>query len=268
MNASSAEGRWALVVPCYNEAQRLDLHAFSAFLEGHPRFELLFVDDGSIDETLALIQRFAEGQGKRVRVATLARNHGKAEAVRVGLGEAIASGCDLVGYWDADLATPLNDAAAFAAQMVRRPRIDAVLGSRIRMLGHPIVRNPLRHYLGRGFATGASLILRLGIYDSQCGAKLFRNTPHLRAAVAHPFTTQWVFDVELLARLVALYREEGVSDPETIIVEQPVSRWRDVAGSKVKGLAFLAAARDLAHIERTYGRRLGGRLGRIHNPLQ
>ena len=115
-------------------------------------------------------------------------------------------GCKITGFWDADLATPLEQIVDLAAVLLADPKLLMVFGARVRLLGRNIQRQPVRHYLGRCFATTASTLLRLPIYDTQCGAKLFRITPELGVVLADPFQSRWIFDVELLARFMARHR--------------------------------------------------------------
>jgi glycosyltransferase involved in cell wall biosynthesis len=104
-----------LVVPCYNEAARLDERAFLAWATAAPpHLSLLFVDDGSTDDTQRVLQRLAAAAPGRVRTLALTPNGGKAEAVRRGMLQACASAAR-VGYWDADLATPLEALSDFEA---------------------------------------------------------------------------------------------------------------------------------------------------------
>src|SRR5262245_38000745 len=166
-----------IVVPCYDEARRLQPDAFLRACREMPGLRFHFVDDGSRDGTLALLRGLAEQAPDRIAVLALAANAGKAEAVRAGVREAIAKGCDYVGWWDADLATPLAEAPRFAAVLDERPRCEIVFGARVQMLGRTIERHALRHYAGRVFATMASQALALPVYDTQCGAKLLRATP-------------------------------------------------------------------------------------------
>ncbi|MDF1501890.1 glycosyltransferase [Roseisolibacter sp. H3M3-2] len=241
-----------LVVPCYNEASRLDLPAFAQALAEQSALALLFVDDGSADATRALLDAFADAHPGRVGVYAMSRNGGKAAAVRAGLLRALSAAadgeCSIVGYWDADLATPLPVAAEMAALLHDRPACVAVLGSRVRLLGRCIDRRPVRHYLGRVFATVASAALRMPVYDTQCGAKLFRAGPALARALEAPFTSRWAFDVELLARL----REAtGWCDADESFVELPLLAWHDVAGSKMRAGAALRAGLDLLRIAAT-----------------
>ncbi len=94
-------------------------------------------------------------------------------------------------------------------------------------------------------------MLRLPIYDTQCGAKIFRITPDLRFVLDSPFQSRWIFDVEILARFLAIYKNDPVR-LSNLIYESPLRRWEDVAGSKVGTLDFLKAIGELVRIRNTY----------------
>lgn len=239
----------AIVVPCYNEAKRLDLDAFARALAQFPALQMLFVDDGSSDGTQKVLASLTT-RSDRARLLALERNRGKGEAVRQGMLSAFSESPEWVGYWDADLATPF-DALRDFFEVARDPRIEVILGSRVKILGRDIQREAHRHYFGRVFATGASLVLGFPIYDTQCGAKLFRVTPRTKALFAEPFVSRWVFDVELLARYDAAARRDG-EDPVNsgLLFELALRRWHHVPGSKVHASDSLRAALDLWRIYR------------------
>ena len=240
-----------IVVPCFNEAARLRGDAFRAYCARVPDVDFLFVDDGSTDATQARLRELERELPGRVGVLALERNRGKAEAVRQGMRAAFKSGAELVGYWDADLATPLDEIARFRAVLATHPGVGWVMGARVQLLGRMVRRSPIRHYLGRIFATGVSLFLDLPVYDTQCGAKLLRNEAGLAALFDEPFCVNWTFDVELLARL---RRARGLSAARDSLYELPLERWEDVAGSKVKAGDFFVAFGEVARLWRRYGR--------------
>jgi glycosyltransferase involved in cell wall biosynthesis len=233
----------ALIIPCYNEAARLDAPEFLRLARSRPDLELVFVDDGSTDETAARLEELRAGEPSRVKVLRLAQNSGKAEAVRQGMQEALAEGVTIAGYADADLSTPVEGLLTLLASFEQRPG-QVLMGSRVRMLGTRIERHAHRHYLGRLFATFASLALQIPVYDTQCGAKLFRAGPPLTAALRTPFQSRWIFDVELLARLL-----DGDVDAEPVppseLRELPLDAWRDVAGSKLRPSTALHAGMEM-----------------------
>jgi glycosyltransferase involved in cell wall biosynthesis len=242
-----------LVVPCYNEEQRFREDAFAGFLASEPEVTLLFVNDGSRDGTLVRLQAFCAEHPGRCEVLDLQPNVGKGEAVRRGMLHALHTSADgtLVGFWDADLATPLAAYVDFRFILDAFTEIEMVFGSRIRLLGRHVSRNPMRHYAGRVFATTVSLMLGLPIYDSQCGAKIFRASGVLREVLARPFVSRWIFDVEVLARFLAVWRAGG-THPESRIYELPLKVWVDVPGSKVQLSDFVRSFTDLIKIRSSF----------------
>lgn len=244
--------RAVIIVPCFNEAARLPVGAFRSFLADCKSVDLVLVDDGSADATRERLEEICAGAEDRARVLVLPHNVGKAEAVRRGVRLALEGDAERVGYWDADLATPLDAIERLCALLDANPRLEMVLGARVNLLGRRIRRNPWRHYLGRVFATAVSFVLGLSVYDTQCGAKVFRVTDDLRALFEEPFVTRWLFDVEILARLLRLRRENGGPPVADVVAEYPLEEWVDVHGSKVRPGDFASAIVGLWRIRRRY----------------
>jgi len=242
-----------IVVPAYNEANRLDPGAFLQFGAEREWLHFLFVDDGSRDTTRDLFANMERERPAQVRTLVLTENRGKAEAVRRGLLLALEATPDLVGFWDADLATPLEEIDGFVSRFDSDPDLEMVLGSRVRLLGTDIVRGPVRHYIGRVAATLTSGILGLAVYDTQCGAKLFRANETLRSILAEPFLTRWIFDVEILARWLQL-RAADRARVARFIREAPVASWHDVAESRLEARDFARVPLDLWKVRRRYRR--------------
>lgn len=264
-------GLVAIVVPCYDEADRLDeqrLATLSTITEIVDR--VVFVDDGSADATPTLLDRLRTADPARIEVLSLGSNHGKAEAVRRGLRHAIATWQPThVGYLDADLATPLHELARLVAVARDRPDLRAVIGSRVALLGHRVERHAIRHYLGRIYATLGSIVLGVPVYDTQCGAKIFLVDPTLEHALSAPFLDRWSFDVELLGRLLgASPRHATAEEPDTHpgvrMVEVPLHEWHDVGGSKLGVVAAFRATISLLRVRRAladWRRRQAGSTG-------
>lgn len=232
-----------LIVPCYNEEKRLQLGSFAAHLNENLHF--VFVDDGSQDGTWQLIEGFCKKQAGLFAIRC-PQNLGKGEAIRFASNElqrrSVLENYDWIGFWDADLATPLHEISKmFQFLNLYSPDCQAVWGSRVYRLGSKIVRSPLRHYLGRGFATLISVALGVESYDSQCGAKLFKKESW-RKTFSEPFISRWIFDVEILLRL----EQKGV-------IEYPLTNWQDVPGSTLKiGKEIFRVFRDILRIRKKY----------------
>jgi glycosyltransferase involved in cell wall biosynthesis len=240
----------ALVVPCYNEAERLDPQEFLRFAATHPTVRLLMVDDGSIDATAEILARMCAAAPASVATLHTSVRSGKAEAVRTGILAGIAQRAELVGFLDADLSTPLRAIDDFLAVLRGRPAIEFVLGSRVMLLGRDVSRSMGRHYLGRAFATAVSHALDLPVYDTQCGAKILRVNEATATVFAEPFRSPWIFDVELIARYLRLPAAPGEIPRHKRLYELVVPAWHDVPGSKLRWYDFARAAVDLAHVWR------------------
>jgi dolichyl-phosphate beta-glucosyltransferase len=244
---SPASGRrTGIAVPCFNEAARLDVEAFAAFVALRGDLVFCFVDDGSTDATWSVLESLRSREPERIRTLRLDRNRGKAEAVRLGVLELLSGGDALatVGYFDADLATPLDQLDLLLTALDEHPTALLAFGSRVKLLGRRIERFLVRHYVGRVFATLASIVVGLPVYDTQCGAKLFRS-PVAASVFGEPFTTRWLFDVEIFLRLrriaapAALYRD---------LLEVPLLAWVDKGDSRLRPADLVRVPLDFGRI--------------------
>jgi dolichyl-phosphate beta-glucosyltransferase len=102
------------------------------------------------------------------------------------------------------------------------------------LMGRDIRRSAPRHYVSRVFATFASLALALPVYDTQCGAKLLRATGEVVGLFAEPFRSRWIFDVELIARYLALEVSDGGPPRAARIYELTLPTWHEVPGSRLR----------------------------------
>jgi glycosyltransferase involved in cell wall biosynthesis len=217
-----------IVIPCYNESTRLPVKTIEEYLTANANVSFILIDDASTDDTAELIRALAD---KHDRVDALYQplNSGKAEAVRRGINTALENSPAYVGYWDADMATPLSEINNFLS-FFNTCDYSAVFGCRLARLGAKIYRKDTRHFIGRVFATAVSNLLRIKVYDTQCGAKIF-TAGLAREIFAQPFITRWLFDVELLKRIIKLHGREKTAK---IVYEYPLMHWQDVGGSKLK----------------------------------
>ncbi|GAB3327377.1 hypothetical protein GCM10027299_27920 [Larkinella ripae] len=237
-----------IIIPCYNEASRLPADAFLSYQQLHPNVRFCFVNDGSNDQTLTVLNQLAQRNPAQNEVVNLAQNQGKAGAVRAGMLHVQQSAVDYIGYFDADLATPLDAINDLQRFLDNHPAHQLVMGSRIQHLGTHIRRNTWRHYQGRVIATAISLILQLPVYDTQCGAKLFRRAT-VPIAFQGPFISPWLFDVEILARLIPQFGRKQIGD---FVAEMPLREWIEQSDSRIKLSYMFQMPIELYKIYRTY----------------
>ena len=239
-----------IIIPCFNEERRLPAGKILAFSDQPVDVEFLLINDGSIDETAQLIDELARKRPNKIQTLHLATNQGKGEAVRQGLLKALAGQSGFVGYWDADLSAPLDEILRLRQILMKRADLDAVIGSRVKMIGRRIDRQPWRHYTGRIIATLISLTLSLPVYDTQCGAKLFRASPKLTELLSEAFMTRWLFDVEIFARALVSFANQG--SMSLTFYEEPLQVWTHVGASKIGPGDFPAIMKELWRIWHGY----------------
>lgn len=230
-----------IIVPCYNEADRLPSNDFIKYFVQQEDKNVCFVDDGSSDGTLVILEQIQRDIGDRCQVIHLKNNSGKGEAIRQGMLSNCGKAFTFLGFWDADLATPLSEIDYLLSQAIKVPSCEIIMGSRLKRMGATIERKLWRHYAGRVFSTVVSLALKLSIYDTQCGAKLFKRAL-IKDVFVEPFQTRWLFDVEIVWRTIKKYGRSLVCQK---MIEIPLNTWIDKGSSKVSLRSYLLAPFEL-----------------------
>lgn len=236
-----------IIIPLYNESSRFDQDTLIKFTQNN-NIDFCLVDDGSKDDTFDVIDKLAK-DNDFVKIIKLKRNKGKAEAIRFAFNSLIETcNYDYIGYFDADFATPLSEIEHFLNE-IKKTRKPFIMGIRLKRIGAVIERNNFRHYFGRIIASIISqLILKLPVYDTQCGAKLIESKL-AKQLFKDPFKTKWLFDVELIARMQKLHGKEFCLNN---IVELPLNTWIDKGDTRVSFLDFVKTPFNLIRLYFAY----------------
>ena len=216
-----------IVIPCYNEAKRLHLDKFQQFVDQHEDYVLCFVNDGSKDNTLEVLQSFQRKNADKVEVYNMPQNGGKAEAVRAGILHLVENkGVKSVGFMDADLSTGFDDYLTLVQELhAPEGSKKMVFGSRKTMEENRIERTLFRSLASKIIGLMIRSVLRLPIHDTQCGAKVF-SADLARFCFRNNFVTKWLFDVELFIRARKQYGRKQ-------LMAKPLKEWIHVDGSKI-----------------------------------
>lgn len=236
-----------IIVPCYNEADRINVDSFVDFFKSND-YHVCFVNDGSKDNTLTVLENLKNKIGSNCDVLNLTKNGGKAEAIRQGIINIIDADFDYIGFFDADLATPLSEINYFIKFCDGKLKHDIIMGSRFSRLGADIKRTTTRHYIGRVFSTLASLILNLKVYDTQCGAKLFSRKIYEKV-FNDEFISKWIFDIEILFRAIRIF---GLAYVNKNTIEIPLNKWSEKNNSKLKWSDFIKVPFELFVIWKSF----------------
>lgn len=218
-----------IIIPCYNEANRLEIQRFINFIRVNSDYHLCFVNDGSTDHTLEVLEEIRIKSQKNITIIDVKINAGKAAAVRTGvkfLNRIIT--IDAIGFMDADLSTDFNDFKNLVATLNSNKELSVVYGSRGKE-NREIKRDFFRNLFSKMVKMIVFLILGLPIEDTQCGAKVFKKEI-IGVAYGKKFLTRWLFDVEIFMRIKKYYGNDIIMNK---IHEQPLKRWEHVDDSKL-----------------------------------
>lgn len=218
-----------VVIPCYNEEDRLSGTKFKEFVYNNLGYHLCFVNDGSTDRTLEVLEELRKGNENKISIYDCQKNGGKAEAVRQGvLHLANDPQLDYIGYLDADLSTDFRDFDDLVKTM-ETSDFKIVSGSRMSRMGANITKESARKIISKTINLIIRSILKMPFNDTQCGAKIM-NKEIAQLVFKEKFITRWLFDVEIFMRMSKHYGREQV---QSMICEQPLKRWIHADGSKL-----------------------------------
>lgn len=218
-----------IVIPCYNEEERLLGTEFKEFVHKNLGYHLCFVNDGSKDNTLGVLEKLRKGNEDRISVYNCEKNGGKAEAVRLGmLHLAQQNQYNYIGFLDADLSTSLEDFKVLANE-ISNSNFQIVSGSRMTRMGADIAKESARAIISKTVNFIIRKTLGMNFNDTQCGAKIM--TKEIVAKTFQKkFLTKWLFDVEIFMRMKKVY---GTKVAKSLICEKPLNRWIHMDGSKL-----------------------------------
>ena len=240
-----------VVIPCYNEEKRLLNKKFTKFIIKNSGYHLCFVNDGSKDKTLEVLNKLRKGREDFVTVYDCKKNGGKAKAVRLGiLHMAKQDDLDYIGFLDADLSTDLADFDGLVS-IIEKSKFKIVSGSRISRIGANIKSGGVRKIISIIINFIIRKILKMEFNDTQCGAKIFHKDI-IEIAFKEKFVTKWIFDVEIFKRLILHF---GLKKAKKIICEKPLKRWVHVGDSKLSMKDSLKIVFQLGQIAWTYRKR-------------
>lgn len=214
----------AIIIPCYNEEKRLKESSLLELLHDSS-VTLYLANDGSKDKTLEIITAFSLQNPERCFVLNYTENSGKANTVFKAVNEVLAmDNYNYIGYFDADFSTPPGEILRLIDEG-ENSKFKFFFGSRILLLNSGIKRKLYRHIIGRVIITIVNIKFKLGIYDTQCGAKMF-SSEVIEKVFNKPFKTSWLFDIEIFIRLKKMdFLKYGK--------EFPIYGWKDIDGSKL-----------------------------------
>jgi dolichyl-phosphate beta-glucosyltransferase len=239
-----------IVIPCYNEAERILSDEFAAFVDENTNFSLLFVNDGSTDNTSKVLEKLSN-YNTRINSISLPTNQGKAEAVRTGVLMALRTPeTNYVAYLDADLAIPLEEFKRLFDITIANPNYQFTFLSKIPRKNAEVKQPFKRFFIGRVLAFMNKLSLRLPIYDTQCGCKLMTREIAEQTFIS-PFISSWLFDIEIFWRILN-NKSRAYFTQHTL--EVPLNKLIERGPSSISRKALFKLPLEFLKIHRTYNK--------------
>ena len=236
-----------IIIPCYNESKRLPVPKYLDFLKLNKNVKIVFVDDGSTDNTKILVNKLSDKFPKQIKILSYEKNKGKGNAVRHGFLYAIRKNMSgNLAYLDADLSTSLEECKLLSKKI--NDKIKFVFGSRIPKSNNVIKRKFHRFIIGRTIASIISSIIGVAVYDTQCGCKII-DQKLVNLSFSEVFSSKWLFDVEIFLRLINFYGKDKFIK---VSKEIPLKSWIDTEDSRVRFIHAPRIILDLFIIKKRY----------------
>lgn len=229
-----------IAVPCFNEEERFNQSYWKDICKILSDVNFVFIDDGSLDKTFEVIS----GMTSLSNCSVLRNeyNLGKAKSILQSFSRDSAKNYDVVGFIDSDGAFDKNDIeknVRSCHNLFYDQDFEAIFSSRIQLAGRKINRKRVRHYISRVIYTLLNFKLKIPLYDTQSGFKLYKNSAFWRKALNQEPKTRWFLDIELILE----FRRQNNRNPK--IWEEPLETWIEVPGSKIKINNYLRVLKDL-----------------------
>ena len=232
-----------LVIPCFNEAKRLQVPYWEEIITA-PNLDntkFLFIDDGSSDGTFEVLNGLTKYS--QVEAVSLGINAGKANAIRSAFQKILETSffdCDLIGFIDSDSSFDAEEVIDILSHLENQSKyFDAFLYSRVKLSGSQIRRSEIRHVISRIIYTFIVRGWNWAPYDTQSGFKVFRNSDAMKDVVSTPFRTRWFFDIEFMNRLSMRMGSQ------LNIKELPLRYWQERSGSKIKARKYFSIFHEI-----------------------
>lgn len=201
----------AIIIPAYNEEKRIG-ETLGKYLDFFKEAKILVVINGTTDNTLEIVKKYP------VQYLNFEKG-GKGFAIKEGFKYALENNFDLIGYIDADMATPPE---SFSKLIEGIENYDGIISNR--WMKESIITNRTfkRKILSFGFNFLVRLLFHLPQTDTQCGSKLFKKEA-IRAVIDNLKVERWEFDVDLLYNL----------NKQNFKIKEIPTIWDDKKGSKI-----------------------------------